>query len=1013
MGEHRRPRLQRNNQSVRRAGLRFARALTVTLSLLSFGPLRANPESTCARDPEALARQPHPGLAAMNREAFNIETLSDRHRLYQAWEDCAWQLMPDEVAGFSLWALHGFRLHQILSERPDRPLPELLDLHRPHEARAAASGDAETRMQMLRMLWGGLLNQGRLSEAQSLLDGEIQSRVQVLRAAGPGARSPAAERAQEELVSLSESLYGTVGARPQMEALAETLARELGPDAAPTLILARPLTAYHRRLGRIDQAWHLIDTAFQRAQAEQAGDERLLRLLQSERSIVMYERGQVMEAIREHEQVVAYWEAEQAAGRPAWMRLGRAYNNLVRFSHAAGDYPRVLQVAEKAARSPGQAFGLVYTEALPTRLYEQLARHHLGDAQALARGRDIVEGEGFGSNYTLFFSEALLPLAEREGDAELMRWAAGEVERIVTKHSTPLQSNRAILHLARARLEPRLRAWHQWRALALGAMGRSPAHESQALFENAQRLSASQPRLALVFYKLGALALRRLRSDLPQDSADLQRAGLARYEHHLRAWVELLIDQGRFKDSEAALAFLQEEERGELLRGGRRSASDGERHLRLNAAERHWHGALADIGRELRQASDRIDSEIEQTVGLLDRTAVRSQAAQTALDAAVQQLRQLAEDEAEPTETAENARADPAPSHRAALAPGHARLSYFFLREGRLSLRVQAAGQPTRHLQLPLTRTALARQTLALRQCLERRCEQDLPLSQALYLAVMAPALRLLPVSPKPQHLDIAADDVLRYLPFAALHDGQRYLVERVSLSMDSGLPAAATPPPELRQGALGLGRSLASEDGRLAPLPAVRRELAALRQHTGALLQLDHDFTARRLQAALEAGPALVHLASHFVLDPAGREQSYLLLGDGQSLNLVELGRLPWAGVQLAVLSACETALVLDEGASSRRGRGREWLGLAATLRGAGVQQLMATQWRVADDSTADWLSAFYAQPPWQAASARAQARANLGPALLARAQRHWLQQYRGQTRAHPHFWAAFTWIH
>ncbi|MCZ8075751.1 MAG: hypothetical protein O9341_16670, partial [Paucibacter sp.] len=153
----------------------------------------------------------------MNREAFKAKDMQDRYRLYQSWESCAWQLMPDEVASYSLWALHGYRLHQVLSERPDLPLPELLDIHRPHEARAAASGDAETRMQMLRMLWGGLLNHGRVVEAQAVLDGEIQSRVKILRQAGPGARSPAALRAQEELLSLSESLYGTVGARPQIE----------------------------------------------------------------------------------------------------------------------------------------------------------------------------------------------------------------------------------------------------------------------------------------------------------------------------------------------------------------------------------------------------------------------------------------------------------------------------------------------------------------------------------------------------------------------------------------------------------------------------------------------------------------------------------------------------------------------------------------------------------------------------------------------------------------------------
>lgn len=933
-------------------------------------------------------------------------------RLLNPWVETAWALMPDERASALLWYAHNFSIYLLLEAQADLPLDKLLRASGSWQARARASGSSELALMMLRHVWGALIAKQRLQDADVLLWGTVEP---LLTQARGGDTEAAREQASQDLVDLVDALYGSIGVMPQLQALAERFAQALGADAAPSLAMARPLAVYHRRLGRGEQAWQIIDAAYRRAQQVLPESQRLRRLLQSEHSILLYERGEVMAALAEHREVAAFWEAQPERH---WMRLGRAYNNLARFSHTAGDYRAVLEHAQRAAaNSQASQFGLVYAEGMPTRLYEQLARHYLGDAEALERGRAIVDAEGQSSFYALPFTEATLPLAEREGRPDLARWAAEQIKQAVIHSSTPLQANRVMLHLAEARLQPEARGLHQWRALAIGAMGRSPAHQAQALFENAARLSESQASLALAFYKLGARALRRLRSDLPLDSADLQRAGLARYEHHLRNWIGLLIDQGRFKESEQALAFLQEQERGDLLRGPDSPGEGAHNMPNLNAFERGWQSRLDAVGLSLRQASDRIDREIEQQIGLVDRRTVRSRAAEAALAEAVQQLSEAAAQQGEASPNpAGQARARRSRSSNSATLPADSARLRYFLRGEHIALLVERRGQPTRHLKLALGRRELARQTQALRLCLEQRCPQHLTLARPLYQALLAPALRQLRPTAggrAVQHLQIGADDVLRYLPFAALHDGQRYLVQRYSLSL-SGDPASSTVAKSLERApawALGMGRSQAGSEAALGPLPAVQRELAALQAETGAQLHLDQDFNTASLRAGLQRRPALVHLASHFVLDPAGRAESYLLLGDGQRLSLSELSHLPWAGVQLAVLSACETALVLGATETSGRGRGRELIGLAASLQSAGVQQLMATQWRVADESTADWLSAFYRQ--LERSPDGHWSRANLKPELLARAQRRWLRQYQGQPRAHPHFWAAFSWIH
>lgn len=185
-----------------------------------------------------------------------------------------------------------------------------------------------------------------------------------------------------------------------------------------------------------------------------------------------------------------------------------------------------------------------------------------------------------------------------------------------------------------------------------------------------------------------------------------------------------------------------------------------------------------------------------------------------------------------------------------------------------------------------------------------------------------------------------------------------------------------------------------------------MREELgvfATLGRHVRSSSRLDEEFDAAALQNALAGKPAVVHLASHFVLDPAGEEASYLQLGTGQRLSLRELRQMPWQGIDLAVLSACDSALSLQAGSSAN---GQELAGFAASLRAAGVRHVLAALWRVDDKATARWMEVFYS--PWRSDAATPR----IDPGRLAQAQRAWLRRHRGTPMAHPYYWAGFSWL-
>ncbi len=218
-------------------------------------------------------------------------------------------------------------------------------------------------------------------------------------------------------------------------------------------------------------------------------------------------------------------------------------------------------------------------------------------------------------------------------------------------------------------------------------------------------------------------------------------------------------------------------------------------------------------------------------------------------------------------------------------------------------------------------------------------------------------------------------DDVLRYVPMAALFDGKQYLVERYSnVVITTASIGNLKDQPHVSNWS-GVAMGVSKDYDGLGALKAVPDELdsvvhsdATAGSHgpvVGTIL-LDDSFTQKSMESALEKHPALVHIASHYVYEPGTENNSYLLLGgkdkgggQGFRLTLADLRndqRMDFKGIELLTLSGCETAL---GGSKDSDGREVDALGVMAQKKGA--KAVVATLWQVDDTSVGLLMANFY----------------------------------------------------
>ncbi len=209
----------------------------------------------------------------------------------------------------------------------------------------------------------------------------------------------------------------------------------------------------------------------------------------------------------------------------------------------------------------------------------------------------------------------------------------------------------------------------------------------------------------------------------------------------------------------------------------------------------------------------------------------------------------------------------------------------------------------------------------------------------------------------KAKTLMLAMHGELRYLPFAALHDGKGYLVESYNLAhYNEAVRDRLRDQPSITgsYAAFGLTNAVVG----LAALPGVKHELDGLSKD-GWLkgeTRLNAQFDKSSLLAALDRKPSILHIASHFAFRPGKADNSYLVLGTGEKLPISDMHALRFDGVDLVTLSACETAI-----GGGRDELGQEVTGLASVVQDNGAQAVMATLWKVSDGSTAQLVREFY----------------------------------------------------
>jgi CHAT domain-containing protein len=223
----------------------------------------------------------------------------------------------------------------------------------------------------------------------------------------------------------------------------------------------------------------------------------------------------------------------------------------------------------------------------------------------------------------------------------------------------------------------------------------------------------------------------------------------------------------------------------------------------------------------------------------------------------------------------------------------------------------------------------------------------------------------------------------LHDLPFAALHDGQAWLVQTHELLR---APSAAVWLALQSRTTLRRDRALVLAAGGPG-LPQVAAEAQAVAAALGGAVQLRLDEAATLAAMAAEAGHAdLLHLACHGQFRADNPAFSHLELADGR-LTLHEVAGLRLRA-SLVVLSACETG-------ASRLAPGDELLGLVRAFLIAGAARVLATQWVVDDAATAALVGRFYRALAAGAAPAGA------------------LQQAQAEAAGagqHPALWAAFA---
>ena len=547
------------------------------------------------------------------------------------------------------------------------------------------------------------------------------------------------------------------------------------------------------------------------------------------------------------------------------------------------------------------------------------------------------------------------------------------------------------------------------RALAIYEQSLGISHPATALsLSNLafQLFRTGQSDLAIAFFKSSVNILQDLRQQVSRIGALELRSYSGSVSHTYQDLAEVLVQQGRLTEAQLVLDMLKEEEQFEFIR---RSTTSDPRSSRIgyNASEQVWMSRYRQIANQLAAlGAEDVALQKLAKLGLNEQQKQRQKdlsadlhVAQKAFDAFLGEMRAgFAQQSAVRTVESEEL-SQKSMSDQQSLIKGLGNdvvLLRYYVTDDKVGMILSTAGVPLAR-STKIGAKELNKQIFEFRGLLADRNSNPLPAAQALYTLLVAPVVRDLELAGA-KTVMLSLDGALRHLPFAALHDGKRYLVNRWNLPMYTSVTKDRLRDdvtPQWQAAGFGVTRKW----DKFPALPAVKNELnSVVKSAVGGVLHgevyLDDAFTALTFKNVAARPFQLLHVASHFQFSPGTEVNSFLLLGDGQQLTLgdIRTQNYRFDNVDLLTLSACDTGL-----GGGRDERGREIEGFGVIAQQQGAKAVMATLWSVADQSTSTLMAETYR---------RRQEQHLTKIEALRQAQLSLLAQPR---YAHPFYWAPF----
>lgn len=500
----------------------------------------------------------------------------------------------------------------------------------------------------------------------------------------------------------------------------------------------------------------------------------------------------------------------------------------------------------------------------------------------------------------------------------------------------------------------------------------NPASERITLSNIGKLLETQkQPELAIVFYKQAINVTEKIRQPLKVLPRDLQESYTATVAETYRSLADLLLRQDRILEAQQVLDLLKVQELDDYLRNvrGNQQTAQGIEVLSPEAEILRKYSILQEsavkLGQELAQLREvpetkRTAQQQQRIAQLVQLETELNQQFNRFLDSSdveilVEQLSRTAR--------RQNVNLEDLNALRSTLRKYRAVLLYPLILDDRLELILTTADSPPLRRTVNVNREDLNKAVLEFHQLLQdpKNPKQAQEVAQTLYTWLIKPLEAELKQA-NVQTIIYAPDGQLRYIPLAALYDGDRWLVQRYQVNNITArsLTDFSTPPESQKRllaGAFVQGTyefQVGDRQFLFNGLPFAGKEvdgLAATIPDTTKLI--DKAFGREAVLAKLNEY-SIIHFATHAAFLTGQPEDSFILFGNGDRATLREVENWSLQNVDLVVLSACETGL-------GGLGNGEEILGLGYQFQRAGARAAIASLWAVNDNSTQVLMTAFY----------------------------------------------------